>query len=106
MIRETIEKLVNGESLSTDEAAGAMNEIMNGDATPAQFGAFVTALRLKGETPEEVAGMAQTMRAKSLHVEVEGLLVDTCGTGGDASGDVQHLYDRRVRGRGRRPQGC
>ena len=86
MIRETIEKLVNGESLSTDEAAGAMNEIMNGDATPAQFGAFVTALRLKGETPEEVAGMAQTMRAKSLHVEVEGLLVDTCGTGGDASG--------------------
>ena len=86
MIREAIEKLVSGESLSTAEAAGAMDEIMSGDATPAQFGSFVTALRLKGETPDEVAGMAQTMRDKSLHVEVEGPVVDTCGTGGDASG--------------------
>ena len=86
MIREAIESLVAGMSLSTDDAAQAMNEIMSGEATPAQFGAFVTALRLKGETPEEVAGMARTMRDKSLHVQVEGPLVDTCGTGGDASG--------------------
>jgi anthranilate phosphoribosyltransferase len=69
-----------------DEAAQVMNEIMDGEATPAQFGAFVTTLRLKGETVDEVVGMTRTMRQKSLHVEVDGPLVDTCGTGGDASG--------------------
>ena len=86
MIRDAIDTLVGGGSLSMDEAAQAMNEIMDGEATPAQFGAFVTALRLKGETVDEVAGMARTMREKSLHVEVAGPLVDTCGTGGDAFG--------------------
>ena len=86
MIREAIETLVNGGSLSTDEAAAAMNEIMSDEATPAQFGAFVTSLRLKGETPEEIAGMARVMREKSLHVEVDGPVADTCGTGGDGSG--------------------
>ena len=86
MIREAIDALVEGRPLTTDEAAQSMNEIMDGEATPAQFGAFVTALRLKGETPEEIAGMARVMRDKSLHVQVEGPLVDTCGTGGDASG--------------------
>ena len=86
MIQEAIESVVAGRSLSMEDAAQAMNEIMTGDATPAQFGAFVTALRLKGETPDEVAGMARVMREKSLHVEVDGPLVDTCGTGGDASG--------------------
>ena len=86
MIRETIEAVVNGESLSMEAAAQAMNEIMSGEATPAQFGAFVTALRLKGETVDEIAGMAQVMREHSLHVEVDGALVDTCGTGGDGSG--------------------
>jgi len=62
-----------------------MEEIMSGEATPAQFGAFVTALRLKGETVEEIAGLATVMRAKATRVEVEGPLLDTCGTGGDAS---------------------
>ncbi len=86
MIQQAIDSLVSGESLSADEAADAMNEIMGGDATPAQFGAFVTALRMKGETPDEVAGMARVMREKSLHVDVKGPVVDTCGTGGDGSG--------------------
>lgn len=86
MIQQAIEALVAGESLSLDEAAAVMNEIMEGEATPAQFGAFVTALRMKGETPDEVAGMAQVMREKSLHVKADGLIADTCGTGGDASG--------------------
>jgi len=85
MIRDAIDTLVGGGSLSMDEAGQAMNEIMEGEATPAQFGSFVTALRLKGETVDEVAGMARTMREKSLHVEVDGPLVDTCGTGGDGS---------------------
>ena len=86
MIREAIDAVVSGESLSMEHAAQSMNEIMNGEATPAQFGAFVTALRLKGETVDEIAGMAQVMREHSLHVEVDGPLVDTCGTGGDGSG--------------------
>ena len=86
MIQQAIDTVVGGESLSMEEAAQAMDEIMEGEATPAQFGAFVTALRMKGETPDEVAGMARTMREKSLHVRVDGPLVDTCGTGGDASG--------------------
>ncbi len=63
-----------------------MNEIMGGEATPAQIGAFLTALRIKGETAEEIAGMAEVMRDKALRVEVAEPLVDTCGTGGDASG--------------------
>ena len=86
MIREAIEAVVNGESLSFEDATQVMNEIMSGEATPAQFGAFVTALRLKGETVDEIAGMALVMREHSLHVEVDGALVDTCGTGGDGSG--------------------
>ena len=86
MIREAIETVVSGESLSMEHASQAMNEIMSGEATPAQFGAFVTALRLKGETVDEIAGMAQVMREHSLRVEVDGPLVDTCGTGGDGSG--------------------
>ena len=85
MIRDSIEMLVQGRSLSRQEAAQSMAEIMDGEATPAQFGAFVTALRLKGETSEEITGMAQIMREKSLHVSVDGPMIDTCGTGGDGS---------------------
>ena len=86
MYREGLGGWRAGNSRSTGQAAEAMNEIMNGEATPAPFGAFVTALRLKGETPDEIAGMAQVMREKALRVNVDGPLVDTCGTGGDASG--------------------
>lgn len=86
MIIEAISKVVSGDSLPLEEAAQVMNEIMSGEATPAQFGAFVTALRLKGETVDEIAGMARVMRQHSLHVDIDGSLVDTCGTGGDGSG--------------------
>ena len=86
MIQDAIQMLVDGESLSAEQAAAAMNEIMTGEATPAQVGAFLTALRIKGETVDEIAGMARVMREKSLHVSVEGDVVDTCGTGGDGSG--------------------
>jgi len=86
MIGESISALVDGKSLTIDEAAQSMEEIMDGQATQAQFGAFVTALRMKGETVDEIAGMARVMREKALHVNVEGPLVDTAGTGGDASG--------------------
>src|SRR5690348_13078242 len=88
MIREAIVHLVAGQSLSETEAAAAMEEIMTGAATPAQLGAFLTALRLKGETVDEVTGLARVMRAKALHVPLPEATaaVDTCGTGGDASG--------------------
>ncbi len=85
MIKEAIQTLVSGGSLSMDAAASVMEEIMGGQVTPAQFGAFVTALRLKGETVEEIAGLAKVMRAKAIPVNVPGPLVDTCGTGGDGS---------------------
>jgi len=86
MIREAIAQVVSGKSLSMEDAAGVMDEIMSGEATPAQFGAFVTALRMKGETVEEIAGLARGMREKATPVRVKGPLVDTCGTGGDARG--------------------
>jgi anthranilate phosphoribosyltransferase len=86
IIKEAIENLVCGRSLSADEAAAVMDEIMEGQATPAQFGAFVTALRCKGETVEEMVGLARTMRAKALPMTVTGPVVDTCGTGGDKAG--------------------
>ena len=85
MIREAIATLVSGQSLTMEEAASVMEEIMDGQVTPAQFGAFVTALRLKGETVEEIAGLARVMRAKAIPVTVDGPVVDTCGTGGDGS---------------------
>jgi anthranilate phosphoribosyltransferase len=88
MIREAIAHLVAGQSLSETEAAEAMEEIMTGMATPSQLGAFLTALRLKGETVEEVAGLARVMREQAVHVPLADTsrTVDTCGTGGDASG--------------------
>jgi anthranilate phosphoribosyltransferase len=86
MIREALESLVMRRDLSEAEAAVAMEEIMEGRATPALLGAFLVALRMKGETAEEVAGFARTMRAKALRVEPPGQVVDTCGTGGDGQG--------------------
>jgi anthranilate phosphoribosyltransferase len=86
MIKEAIQTLVGGRSLTMDEASNVMEEIMEGNATPAQFGAFVTALRCKGETVEEIAGLARTMRAKALRVTINEPVVDTCGTGGDGLG--------------------
>ena len=86
MIREAIEKLIRGADLSQEEAAQVMEEIMTGEATPAQFGAFVIGLRLKGETVDEMTGLAAVMRDKSLKVDFSGPSVDTCGTGGDDLG--------------------
>ena len=83
MIREAIDLVVSGQSLSMEEAATVMEEIMDGEATPAQLGAFLTALSIKGETPPEIAGMATVMREKALRVNLPGPLMDTCGTGGD-----------------------
>ncbi|MHB8588890.1 MAG: anthranilate phosphoribosyltransferase [Candidatus Dormibacteraceae bacterium] len=80
---EAIAKLVRCESLTEDEAAGAFEEIMRGDATPVQIAGFLVALRMKGETVDEISGFARTARAMATQIEIEGALLDTCGTGGD-----------------------
>ncbi|HZU68850.1 MAG TPA: anthranilate phosphoribosyltransferase [Ktedonobacteraceae bacterium] len=92
MIREAIAHITAGATLGESEAAAAMEEIMTGVATPAQMGAFLTALRLRpgGETVEEIAGMASVMRAKAVQVfldeNIASRAIDTCGTGGDGAG--------------------
>jgi anthranilate phosphoribosyltransferase len=86
MIKEAISSLVEGRSLSFEEASGAMEEIMSGDATPSQISSFITALRIKVETADEIAGLASVMRAKATPVKVTGPAIDIVGTGGDGSG--------------------
>jgi len=87
MIKEAIARIAAGADLSMAEAAEVMSEIMQGEATPAQLGAFITALRIKGETAAEIAGCARIMRENAVRVKSQRAdLVDTCGTGGDGSG--------------------
>ncbi len=87
-IREAIAHIIQRHSLTEDEAYAVMNQIMAGEATPAQIGGYLVALSMKGETVEEIAGSARAMRehAVVVHHHVDGQLVDTCGTGGDHSG--------------------
>lgn len=87
MIRETIAKLAAGEDISRDDAYRTMLEIMNGEATESQIAGFLIALRLKGETVDEIVGSALAMREKAdkLHIDKE-VILDTCGTGGDNAG--------------------
>jgi anthranilate phosphoribosyltransferase len=93
MVREAISKVVEGGDLTREEAVAAMNSIMTGEATPAQVASFLTALRLKGETVEEIAGFAQVMRSKVNRVIVPAGInrpvVDVVGTGGDG----QHTFN-------------
>jgi anthranilate phosphoribosyltransferase len=86
MMKQALNKLIAGKHLSFEEAEAIMEHIMTGLATPAQIAGFITALRVKGETPDEIAGFAKTMRSLSFSLEtgIEGL-VDTCGTGGDGA---------------------
>ncbi|MGH7823886.1 MAG: anthranilate phosphoribosyltransferase [Candidatus Binatia bacterium] len=86
-IREAIEKLVNRVSLSETETVDVMNQIMTGEATSLQVASFLTALRMKGESVEEITGAARVMREKAHRVKVSAKAVlDTCGTGGDQKG--------------------
>ncbi len=86
MIKEAIGTLVERKDLTYEEAYFVMGEIMGGEATPVQIAAFLTALRLKGETADEIAGMAAVMRAKSTPVKITGPAIDIVGTGGDGAG--------------------
>lgn len=99
MIKESIRKIVQGQALSEQEAAETMTEVMAGEATEAQIGSFITALRMKGETVEEITGCARVMRKfatpirvrtqvdvdrEDIDIDTETIL-DTCGTGGDGT---------------------
>ena len=85
-VQQALARLLDGHDLSRDEARAVMNEIMEGEATPAQIGGFLVALRLKGETADEIAGCAEAMREHVLTVRPKrDDLVDTAGTGGDAA---------------------
>jgi anthranilate phosphoribosyltransferase len=84
MIQEALAQLLDGHDLSREDARAVMNEIMSGEATSGQIGGFLVALRLKGETADEIAGCAEAMREHVLPVRPERAdLVDTAGTGGD-----------------------
>ena len=86
MIQAALTRLLDGRDLTRSEAHGVMDEIMRGEATPAQMGAFLVALRAKRETPDEIAGCAEAMRAHVVRVRPgRSDLVDTAGTGGDGA---------------------
>src|SRR5579863_7424827 len=86
VLKEILISLAGGRGLTSDEAAAAA-EIMDGSASPVQIAAFLTALRQKGETPEEITGCARAMRERAVRVDGgPGVILDTCGTGGDGAG--------------------
>lgn len=85
-MKAVLNKLAQGAKLSENEAENAFDIIMSGDATPAQIGAFLMALRLRGETVEEITGAVRAMRSKALAISAPADAIDIVGTGGDASG--------------------
>ena len=88
MLKEWIEKIVERQDLNEEEAFQAMEEIMEGKALPTQIASFLTALRMKGETIQEITGFARAMRSKAVPIRSKdgACIVDTCGTGGDGRG--------------------
>jgi anthranilate phosphoribosyltransferase len=85
-VRAALAAVIDGQTLTMDEARVAMGSVMDGEATPAQLAALLVALRMRGETIEELAGFAAAMRDRVVRVEAPDGTVDTCGTGGDKSG--------------------
>ena len=87
MIKEALLKVVKKEDITEAESVAVMEEIMTGAASPAQIASYITALRMKGETAEEITGAARVMREKATTIDAgEGTVIDTCGTGGDDAG--------------------
>ena len=87
-IKGLLAKVAGGDTLSEPEAGTAFDIIMSGDATPAQIGAFLMALRVRGETVDEITAAARIMRAKALHIAAPDDAIDVVGTGGDGSGTL------------------
>ncbi|KAF0111753.1 MAG: anthranilate phosphoribosyltransferase [Rhodospirillaceae bacterium] len=86
IMKELLHRIANGMALSESEAEAAFEVIMSGEATPAQIGALLMGLRVRGETVAEITGAARILRAKALTLEAPAEAIDTCGTGGDAAG--------------------
>ncbi len=86
MIRDAIARLMTGDDLDRDQAEATMDDIMNGDATESQIAGFLVALRLKGETIDEMVGLVTSMRSHARSLNAPDGAVDTCGTGGDGAG--------------------
>ncbi len=105
-LKSIIGKVATGATLSRDEAASAFDSMMSGEATPSQMGGLLMALRVRGETVDEITGAVSAVRAKMLRVKAPADAVDVVGTGGDGSGLGQRvdlrLLHRRRRGRARR----
>src|SRR6201988_4132240 len=87
-LKSIIAKVATGATLSRDEAAAAFDRMMSGEATPSQLGGLLMALRVRGETIDEITGAVSAMRAKMLKVKAPADAVDVVGTGGDGSGSV------------------
>jgi len=85
-VRAALSSVVDGHTLTLDEARDAMGSVMDGEATPALLAALLVALRMRGETVDELAGFATAMRERVLRVDAPAGAIDTCGTGGDGSG--------------------
>jgi anthranilate phosphoribosyltransferase len=89
VIQQALTAMLDGRDLSRDDARAVMDEIMAGEATQAQIGGFLVALRMKGETPDEIAGFAEAIRARGVSVAPQRVdLVDTAGTGGDGQATI------------------
>src|SRR2546426_235523 len=102
-LQQALVALANRQSLSESLAAAVFGVVMRGEASPAQIAGLLVGLRVKGETPDEVAGAARALRAAMVHGDADGVhLVDTCGTGGGGGGRV-NISARRALG-GRRPR--
>ncbi|MEO5375772.1 MAG: anthranilate phosphoribosyltransferase [Alphaproteobacteria bacterium] len=86
ILKSLLVHVAEGKTLSETESEAAFEAIMSGEATPVQLGAFLMGLRVRGESVEEITGAARIMRAKALTIEAPADAIDTCGTGGDASG--------------------
>src|ERR1700683_5095672 len=102
-LKSIIGKVATGATLSRDEAASAFDSMMSGEATPSQMGGFLMALRVRGETVDEITGAVMAVRAKMLRVTAPADAVDVVGTGGDGSGSgtVLPLCSFLVGGTGR-----
>src|SRR4051812_6231741 len=85
-LKALLAHVAQGRSLSESQGGTAFDIIMSGDATPSQMGAFLMALRVRGETVDEITGAARIMRAKAVAIDAPPGTIDTCGTGGDSSG--------------------
>ena len=103
MIKEAIKKLVAGNDLTFNEAAQVMDEMFSGIATQSQMAAYLTALRIKGETIDEITASAQVMREKALHIKPNRDVLDIVGTGGDGTGTFNICRRRNPRCKARQP---